>query len=419
MPKKLFLIPVLLALVFDSAAFADNCRRTSASLSQYVNCKVSAMAILEIQETDHSKQTEANSAAVNSTTLADRSTGPDFMSTSLAFPGLASKSSVPNSTDYSIGVSMYAFYSLLRTKNPFDPDFYSENTSQWRRVSFNFVDSYPADKTSTISGGSRTYGTTFLLHGSRDVGDPSNKGKFASLNQQIGAASGDFATIYHEILNYLFKYSLERDFGKFIDAMESPDSFRAIANRLSSEDERQIERIIGNRITSQVVLMKTINRVVENIKQTPQFSTLFTSRISKGTSPNLYRFGFVYDFGVIEHLNSTTNFTYDFINAQQPGAMDRHVFRLVQQFQYVALSTHTFPKRTVATIAGSGEGDWGSDGAPVYRANAKLTLSAMAGVDFPLSFTYTSLIPSTRKSDVKFQAALAFDFSKIARALAH
>src|SRR5260370_37595024 len=386
MPKKFFLIPVLLALVFGKAAFADNCRRTSASLSQYVNCKVSAMAILEIQETDHSKQSEANSAALNSTTLADRSTGPDFMSTSVVFPGLASKSSVPNSTDYSIGVSMYAFYSLLRTKNPFDPDFYNENTSQWRRVSFNFVDPYPADKTSTISGGSRTYGTTFLLHGSRDVGDPSNKGKFASLNQQIGGASGDFATIYHEILNYLFKYWPAKDFGKFIDAMENPDSFRAIVNRLSSEDERQIERIIGNRITSQVVLMKTINRVVENIKRTPQISTLFTSRISKGTSPNLYRFGFVYDSGVIEHLNSTTNLSYDFMNAQQPGARNQHEFRLVQQFQYVALSTYTFPKRTIATISGSGECAWGSNGAPVYQPNTQLTLSAMACYDLASLF---------------------------------
>src|SRR5260370_7550568 len=139
------------------------------------------MAILDIQETDHSKQSEANSAALNSTTLADRSTGPDFMSTSVVFPGLASKSSVPNSTDYSIGVSMYAFYSLLRTKNPFDPDFYNENTSQWRRVSFNFVDSYPADKTSTISADSPTYRTPFPLHTTPTTLDPTHKSRFSIL----------------------------------------------------------------------------------------------------------------------------------------------------------------------------------------------------------------------------------------------
>jgi hypothetical protein len=419
MPKKHFIILLLIVLLFHKVTFADNCRQTSASLSQYVNCKVLAIATLEIQETDPSRQSEANSAAANSTTLADRSTGPDFISTSLAFPGLASKSSVPNSTDYSIGVSLYAFYSLLRTKNPFDPDFYNENTSRWRRFSVNFVDSYPADKTSTISSGSRTYGATFLLHGSRDVGDPSNKGKFVKLSQQMGAVSGDFASIYHEILSYLSKYSPEKDFGKFIDAMENPDSFRAIVNRLSTQDEKQIERIIGNSITSQIILMNMISRVVANVKQAPQFSALFTSRISKGSSPNLYRFGFVYDSGLIAHLNSTTNLSYDFLNAQQTGSRDRHIFRLVQQFQYAALSTNNLPKRTIITLTGSGEGDWGSNGAPVYRANAKLTPSPMAGVDLPLSFTYTSLIPSTRKSDVKFQAALAFDFSKIAHALAH
>jgi hypothetical protein len=416
--KTRVLIPIFLVSVCSTAAFADNCRETSANLSQYVNCKVLSMATLEIQETDLSKQSEANSAATNSTTLADHSSGPDFVASSLVFPGLASKSSVPNSTDYSVAVSMYAFYSLLRTTNPFDPQFYN-NTSTWRKFSLNFVDSYPSEKTSTISSGSRTYGTTFLLHGSRDVGDPSNKEKLATLNQQIGLASSAFATIYHEILSYLLKYSSEKDFGKFTEAMESPVSFGAIIGRLTSEDERQVEQIIHDNITSQVDLMKAINVVIKDIRQAPQLSTVFTSRISKGTSPNLYRFGLAYDSGVIGQLNSTTNISYDFMNAQQPGSTNRQVFRLVQQFQYVGLSTRNSQKRNIVTLTGSGEGDWGSNGAPVYKANAKLTLSAMAGVDVPLSFTYTSLIPSTGKSDVKFQAAITFDFSKISRAVAH
>ena len=184
MLTKRFLVVLLLVFVFDTPTFADSCRQTSASLSQYVNCKVSAMAALEIQQTDLSKQSEANSAATNSTTLADLSTGPDFAASSLTFPGLASKSSIPNSTDYSAAVSMYALYSFLRTKNPFDSDFYNDNTSKWRRFSFNFADSYPAAKTSTISSGSRTYGSTFLLHGAGTPVTPAtNKNLSISINR--------------------------------------------------------------------------------------------------------------------------------------------------------------------------------------------------------------------------------------------
>jgi len=201
--------------------------------------------------------------------------------------------------------------------------------------------------------------------------------------------------------------------------MENPDFFRMLMNKLGSEDERQIERIIQDNIASQVGLLKAINRVVKHIRQAPQLSTIFTSRISNGSSPNLYRFGFVYDTGVVGQLNSTTNLSYDFMNVQQAGSKNRNIFRLVQQFQYVALSAHGVPKRNLVTVTVSGEGDWGSPGAPVYKANAKLTLSAMAGVDLPLSFAYTSLIPSTGESDVKFQAAFTFDFSKISRAFAH
>src|ERR1700675_2984725 len=119
---KKFLISMSIVFLFDSVTFADsggyppipilatNCKQSSASLSQYVNCKIREVAArempakagLEVQETDLSKQSEANSAASNSTTLADHTTGSDFVASSLAFPGLASKSSVPNSTDYSV-----------------------------------------------------------------------------------------------------------------------------------------------------------------------------------------------------------------------------------------------------------------------------------------------------------------------------
>ena len=256
-----------------------------------------------------------------------------------------------------------------------------------------------------------------MLRGNRDVGDPSNKTKLDTLSDLSGTAGSDFAVTYHQILVFLLKYAPGKDLGTLTEELTQPALFRNMMNQLSVADDRQIDRIIQAHLSSQVALSNAIKTVVSKIKKAPQLSALFTSRISKGNSSNLYRFGFAYDRGVVGQLNSTTNVSYDFQNAQQLTANNRNVLRVVQQFQYVVLTTLSIPKRNVLALAGSGEGDWGSNGAPIYKANAKITLSALAGLDVPLSFTYTSLIPSTGKSDVKFQAALTFDFLKFYRGL--
>ena len=152
MPIKRMLTVLLVLLAGCARASADNCKQ-KASLSEFVNCRIRTLIDLDIQQTDPSRQSEANSAATNTTTIADHTSGPDFASSSLALPGLASKSSVPNSTDYSVGISMYAFYSMAKAQNPSDPSFYDTDTHQWRKVSFNFVNSDPAD---SKSSGSRT-----------------------------------------------------------------------------------------------------------------------------------------------------------------------------------------------------------------------------------------------------------------------
>jgi len=378
------------------------------------------MAIQQIPQTDASKQSEANSASVASTTLADHSAGPELIASSLALPGLASKSSVPNSTDYSVTLSLYALYSIRRMSNPMDPSFYRDGTSLYRRFSFNYVDSYPADKTSTISSGSRTYGTTFQLYGSRDVGDAANQKKFDELDKQIGLASSSYAVIGHQILEYLRnRHAAAKNLGEFTESMEQQDFFRMIASQLTSEDVKQVERIIQGNLAPQVDALAGVNAAINAIKHAPLLSGVFTSRISKGTSPNLYRSGLALDAVLVGKLNSTTNVSYDFMNAQLSTAKNRNVMRFVQQFQFVAITSSKFAGRNILALSGSGEGDWGSNGAPVYKGNAKVTVSVASGIDLPLSFTYTSLIASTKKSDVKFQAALTFDFSKIARSLAH
>src|SRR5712691_1566914 len=85
----------------------------SATLPEYVDCKAQALVARQIATTDPSKQSEPLALTPNSTTLVDKSSGPDVIGTTLSLPGLASKSSLPNSTDLSVAISMYGIYAAV------------------------------------------------------------------------------------------------------------------------------------------------------------------------------------------------------------------------------------------------------------------------------------------------------------------
>jgi hypothetical protein len=53
--------------------------------------------------------------------------------------------------------------------------------------------------------------------------------------------------------------------------------------------------------------------------------------------------------------------------------------------------------------------------APVYKAQTKVTIPILSGIELPVSFLYFSRV-STGKSDSKVQDALTLDIAKLALA---
>ena len=385
----------------------------SASLPEYVDCKTQALVARQIATTDPSKQSEPLALAPNSTTLVDKTSGPDVVGTTIGIPGLSSKSGLPSSTDLSVAISMYGVYAAAVRSNPFDSATYASKT-WWRRLSFTLADSFPADNTAAASQGSYTFGTKYLLSGSRDVADPSNAQKLSQLVPAMERSTVAYSSMYAAVQQYFYeRFGAGSPRADFIAGTRSPGRFGAMIAALMGRDIRLIEAILERGIQSQVDLKKDTMSVVRGIRNRPQLSVVFSSRISKGTSPNLYRSGVAFDIG-LGAISSSSNATYDFVNAQTSGSTNKQIARLAEELQWpIPVRTWTAAK---LRLVGSGEGDWGSSTAPAYKAQAKLVIPLSPGIDVPISFIYVSSV-SNGKSDSKVQAAFTLDVAKLALAV--
>jgi hypothetical protein len=130
-------------------------------------------------------------------------------------------------------------------------------------------------------------------------------------------------------------------------------------------------------------------------------------------SPNLYRLGWAFDAG-LGTISSSSNATYDFINAKAMGTPNSQVGRLAEELQW-PLPVRMWTNAKLRLV-GSGEGDRGSNIAPVYKAQAKLMIPLLSGIDLPISFIYVSRV-SNGRSDSKVQAAFTLDVAKLVMAV--
>ena len=61
----------------------------------------------------------------------------------------------------------------------------------------------------------------------------------------------------------------------------------------------------------------------------------------------------------------------------------------------------------------SGEGKWGDNGGPQYKAQCAITITPISGFDLPLSVTYVNRTPGVDRADLKGQLGINVDFAKL------
>jgi len=425
------IVTPLLALFSATTLFSLDCS-TSPDLSTYLQCVSEQLISDKLRTVDSAKQAEAPAILPTSTTLADNSSAPDIVGTSLNLATLATKSRSSNSNDFSMSISMFGIYAALKRSDPLGQSFYDENR-EWRRLSFTFGRSFPEDLTAPASKGSATYGVKYVLSATREVADPSNSNKLQTLVGRLAATAQVFANDYAEVQNHLQveyadsfyvefhsdpRYSsvFENKTAKisFFSVLANPQLFQELLKRLTEADTAFIRAHLSHTIDSQATYDDEARRIVNQIKHAPQVSIGFSSRISRGTDPNLYRTELALD-AAIWKVVSTTNASFDFQNAQIPMALNKEIGRFVEQGE-IPLTKPASPLATPRIkLAVSGEGDWGINSTPVYKAQGKVTLHVIDGFDLPISVTYANQAKIPR-ADLKGQLGFTFDFGKLTKA---
>ena len=186
---------------------------------------------------------------------------------------------------------------------------------------------------------------------------------------------------------------------------------------LTDANRAEIDRRIEQKIQSQAEVLKATQKVIKKITQRTQIAFAFTARISKGIGANLYREELIFDRPLFSTFSGTVNTSYDFQNALSKTGLNRHIGRFVGAIQTPLGKTSWLPSKKPFSIGVSGEGDWGTNGTPIYRAQFKLTIPIVAGLNLPLSFTYANRT-SVPLADVRGQMGIVADFGKLSKAFA-
>ncbi|MFP5262560.1 MAG: hypothetical protein ACLGJB_11700 [Blastocatellia bacterium] len=415
-PLSLLLAILAVALGYSSAS-GQNCDNLR-TLPEYADCEVRRLVRERLMQSDETRQVEPSSASENSTTLVNRASAPDTVGITLVPNALATKSRATKSTDISSTISLYALYCLVTGRNPYDENLYN-GTSNYRRFSFTLGRSYPEGKMAVPAQGSYTYQGKFLLSRSRDVGDPSNRDLIGRLVDDLKSGTlSDYLNIYAGIQSYLHgRFGSGKSLLDFIAETRDKDIFPTMVSQFTDEDRKLIQGIIEERIQSQVALQRKADALIKEITLRPQFSVSFTMRKSKGIGSNLYRSELILDKKFSAKLSSTLNMSYDFQDALSSTGVNRHLARGVAQIQALVGKGTWLPAKKPLAVAVSGDGSWGSNGTPLYKAQLKVTIPIIAGLNIPLSFTYANRT-SAPLADIKGQMAITADIGKMSKAFA-
>jgi len=425
------LVLVLCGSAILAIAQTQTCQKPQ-SLDNYIQCRI----IANEHHDDRNylaKQANAPAAALNSMVLADSAASPDLFGASANPAPTASRSLSPNASDFSGTLNLYAVYSAVNGTDPYVPRTYL-TTSAWRRVSVTFdhstaVDSLPTD----LPGNSNTYMAKAVLFGFRDFAarrEGIAKGAPAGASPQgntktdnLARADREYNKLHTAIRDYLFcKYGSAAAFpacnrdDPALAAWEN-DKLREGAGFWTEWGERlkaldpTIEDLVSLYVRGQDLAAKEPARTLNAMKDKLQVAAAFTSRLSYSHGTNLYRTEAIFDKGFGGGaFNSTVNVSYDFQNSQSK-AKNRQVARVVEQLSVPIKGIARWTEEPIVE-AFSGEGDFGTNGTPIYRGAFRLVFPARMGLNVPISIQYANRTGAGPKGDIKAQVGLTFDLAK-------
>ncbi len=444
MPLRVAALLVVVALGMSVSAEAQSvvppCAVGSKAEFPQLVARLQEMAPLYVAVMDPSRQAEAPSITNNSVDLADSARPSDLATLSLNPAITTTNSRTPKSTDVSSSFSLSAIYAAIREQNPLTPEFFNLPLARaLRRLSFSLTDSFPGNASSEVGQGSASYGAKYLLNSGKD---PNSRESQLNLEGFFNCAlqapsyrqhlSSFLATVVTAKFQSLAQQNLPSPKDEAVGG--HAESAQTREQRIATQNLANLNELLANTdavyrpyldavvvyivgdILSQSFSdqeLRDAAQYLDAIIDAPKFALEFSARLSKGSQPNLYRTQFDYTQTFFRYLTNTANASFDFMNAQTSTAKNRNIARLAEQVQFPINFYHRDVTKEILKLTLGGEGDWGSNGTPIYKALGKITVSPFQGLDFPLAVNYVNRTGTVDRGDIRAQFGVAIDFTKL------
>jgi len=415
-----FVLGALCALALADAACAQQAITTN--VNEWVTDRLKELARDDIKaritQRNASKQSEAPSASSNTTSLVDRTSASDIVGIALDLAGLNTNSSTMNSSSMSATVSAYVFKAAAAKRDPLDPAFYNANRD-WRRFSFTIGFDYPEDKVGDVNERAILFGVKYLPYDKRDASDTSNNDDINEISGALGNANVQAQRIVESVKEYVRDVLKKAGFPNTegipgANLYFAPGTWGATYERLLTDADRaKLDEIIKSQVTPFVTLAEKTSALTDKIHKRPQIALTYLTKQRKENRPDEHSLGAVFDLGFAPRFTFTLNANFDYVDNK--FTKDTKGGSAAAELQ-VQLTRDKLEGRMPIFLSFSGDGSWMTDVTPSYRAQAKVSIPLLPGVEIPLSVTYASRTEFIKEADVRGKFGFTFDVARIAQA---
>jgi hypothetical protein len=370
-------------------------------------------------------QKESPSTDTSSTSLVDTSSATDFASVALNLIGVRPPAAGDsNPASGSVTASLYSLMAAVNGVALTDPHYYKQGTA-WRRISFTLgseqstVADHFTDKPST------NLGLKLLLLNRRDVYSTHAQTELRKMDDVVAAYVALELAVTDDVQCVMFKFLSnpkaevsatpgiaadckrdEKGFGAFL--LKLSTGWAEVRDEITKNPEAmtQINALIVRLAAGRDVADRGIATAVAQIQKAPQISVAYFTRVREDDGTDEHRLELIADYGLSQRLNWTLNASFDY--GDRKTQEDTKKGRVATEFQAKLGSPTPATGAKAATLAGSGEAskDPGTDW--LLRAQIKLTVPILAGIDIPIAYSYANRDSEgiTSGSQLKFSMAV-------------
>ncbi|MDQ2975562.1 MAG: hypothetical protein M3R69_09150 [Acidobacteriota bacterium] len=383
------------------------------NLSSFLTTRIRQNVKARIEQTDNTKQSAPPASTGNSTSLVERSSAPDLLGFGLDVLNLSDvggekKTATPKTLTF----SAYALKSMFTAEDPLDPEIYNRN-KKLRSVSFTVGYDVPENTNERDP----VVGIKWLAIDGRDVSSEKNKKAIDDVQIAVSTAGVSFNKVTRAVRLYLLQTLQTGNrlppalatTDAFEGAVADSKQFQSFLSSLTGDEMKEIDAIISNHISAFVNLDAVSKQAVNSIRTKPQLALAFTTTQRRHGRPDEYNGVLTFDKGMGDNsisINGSFIIKKNLLGEDLRGGQLAAAIHLPLQ----ALKPLGYTDPLLLSIEANATGM--TKTAPIYKAQAKLTIPFLPGMEIPISVSVANRTEFVQEKEVKGKFGFTFDVSK-------